>query len=82
MTGTEWAGLGWRKSSYSASTANCVEIAFTWRKSSYSASSGNCVEIAFRDRRVAARDSKQGAGPVLTWPEGNWVAFLGAVRPR
>jgi hypothetical protein len=32
MTGIERAGLAWRKSSYSNSSANCVEIAFTDRR--------------------------------------------------
>ncbi|MFC4856692.1 DUF397 domain-containing protein [Actinophytocola glycyrrhizae] len=51
----------WRKSSFSASDANCVEIAFgTWRKSSFSAEDSNCVEVAFG---AAVRDSKNpGAG--------------------
>jgi hypothetical protein len=36
---------GWRKSSYSNGTGECVEVA-TWRKSSYSNSQGNCLEVA------------------------------------
>jgi uncharacterized protein DUF397 len=39
---------GWRKSTYSNDSANCVEIgtAVMWRKSRYSVNSGNCVEVA------------------------------------
>jgi hypothetical protein len=37
---------GWRKSTYSNSTGDCVEVATAWRKSTYSDSSGNCVEVA------------------------------------
>ncbi|WP_258347709.1 DUF397 domain-containing protein [Saccharopolyspora gregorii] len=39
---------GWRKSAHSASSANCVEIAFGWRKSSRSNSTANCVEVGWR----------------------------------
>jgi hypothetical protein len=36
----------WRKSSYSGSEANCVEVgAIPWRKSSYSGSEADCVEV-------------------------------------
>lgn len=62
----------WRKSSSSdGGNTNCVEVA--WRKSSFS-SDGNsdCVEVAFGVVRVAVRDSKNSAGPVLAFPEGTW----------
>lgn len=56
----------WRKSSYSADDANCVEIAFgTWRKSSHSAEDSNCVEIAYTGEVAAVRDSKNPDGPRL-----------------
>jgi hypothetical protein len=64
----------WRKSSYSADTANCVEI--SWRKSTYSDSSANCVEVAFTQDTVAARDSKNVSGPVLEFPATAWARFL------
>lgn len=35
----------WRKSSYSGSEAECVEVA-AWRKASYSGSEASCVEVA------------------------------------
>lgn len=51
-----------------------------WRKSSYSNGSGECVEVAFlRDGRVAVRDSKHRAGPVLVVSADEWEAFLGGV---
>jgi uncharacterized protein DUF397 len=66
--------MEWRKSSYSGDTGNCVEVG--WRKSSYSGSTGNCVEIAWPSEDVAVRDSKQQAGPTLTFPTPAWQALL------
>jgi hypothetical protein len=51
-----------------------------WRKSTYSGNGGNCVEVA--DNLVAehgivlVRDSKDPAGPILSFPRGEWTAFL------
>jgi hypothetical protein len=52
-----------------------------WRKSSYSGNGGSdCVEVA--DNLVAehgivlVRDSKDPAGPVLTFTRTEWTAFL------
>jgi hypothetical protein len=64
----------WRKSSYSTSESNCVEVA--WRKSSYSTSQGNCVEVARLVPATAVRDSKNPTGPFLTFPTPAWTAFL------
>jgi uncharacterized protein DUF397 len=64
----------WRKSSYTGSSGNCVEVA--WRKSSYTADSGNCVEVAWPKDQVAVRDSKQPAGPTLSFPASAWHTFL------
>jgi Domain of unknown function (DUF397) len=73
---------GWRKSSYSSGTGNCVEVAFTgWRKSSHSNSSANCVEVATTDGSVGVRDSKQqGRGPVLEFTRAGWGAFIRAAK--
>ncbi|WP_084693359.1 DUF397 domain-containing protein [Actinomadura atramentaria] len=35
----------WRKSTYSGTNGNCLEVA-TWRRSSHSGNGGNCVEVA------------------------------------
>ncbi len=54
----------------------------SWRKSSRSNGGGNgdCVETAELSDRVAMRDSKDPAGPVLAFTRAEWRAFLGSVR--
>jgi hypothetical protein len=48
-----------------------------WRTSTRSGSSGNCVEIAGNlPGMVAVRDSKDPAGPALTFPPSAWRAFI------
>jgi hypothetical protein len=53
-----------------------------WRKSSYSGpTGGNCVEVASNlPGIVALRDSKDRQGPVLTFTEDEWRAFLQGAR--
>ena len=53
-----------------------------WRKASYSGDNGgDCVEVARNlPGTVAVRDSKDPAGPVLTFSPGEWAAFTAAVR--
>ncbi|WP_221455990.1 DUF397 domain-containing protein [Saccharothrix tamanrassetensis] len=71
----------WRKSSRSADTANCVEVARApgnsgpMRKSSYSNSTANCVEVGHSSDRVLARDSKN-PGPTISLPATSWTRFL------
>ncbi|MFE0459830.1 DUF397 domain-containing protein [Kitasatospora sp. NPDC058965] len=51
-----------------------------WRKSSYSQQGGECIEVA--DGFVGAtpvRDSKDPHGPVLTFPDRAFAAFLAAL---
>ena len=73
--------IGWRKSSFSSSSGNCVEVTIGWRKSSFSASSGNCVEVVGLTGLVAVRDTKQDArGPILEFAPGAWREFLADIR--
>lgn len=73
----------WRKSSFSADTINCVEVAFgTWRKSSFSAHDSNCVEIAVGGEVAGVRDSKSpGAGHLALDPAA-YQALLGFANRR
>jgi hypothetical protein len=55
--------------------------AAAWRKSSHSDNnSGACVEVANLDEVIAVRDSKDPAGPVLTFPRVQWTAFIEATK--
>jgi hypothetical protein len=47
-----------------------------WRKSNAS-DSGGCVEVAYADGWIGVRDIKHpGTGPILTFTETEWTAFL------
>lgn len=51
-----------------------------WRKASASGN-GNCVEVAVNlPGAVAVRDSKDPAGPTLTFTPGAWHAFTARLR--
>ena len=50
-----------------------------WRKSSTS-DGGECVEVAPVEDRIAVRDSKDPAGPVLRFTRSEWRAFLQGAR--
>jgi hypothetical protein len=53
-----------------------------WRKSTRSGDNGgNCVEVAGNlPGVVAVRDSKNPAGPVLTFTPATWSGFVRATR--
>jgi hypothetical protein len=53
-----------------------------WRKSSYSGSNGgNCVEVADNlPGVIAVRDSKDPAGPVLSFTPDDWRAFTAEIK--
>jgi hypothetical protein len=51
-----------------------------WRKASASGN-GNCVEVAVNlPGVVAVRDSKDPAGPALTFTSADWDAFTARLR--
>ena len=74
-------GIQWRKSSYSGDQGGeCVECAplgpLAWRKSTYSGDQGgNCIEIAEALTIIAVRDSKNPAGPHLTFAPAAFTTF-------
>ncbi|MGA8461585.1 MAG: DUF397 domain-containing protein [Streptosporangiaceae bacterium] len=51
-----------------------------WVKSSYSYACGNCVEVQREDSSVSVRDGKDPSGPVLTFTENRWKAFIAGCR--
>jgi hypothetical protein len=52
-----------------------------WRKSTHSSQDGNCVEVAVNlPAFVAARDSKDPAGPALLIPRDTWRCFIQSLR--
>jgi uncharacterized protein DUF397 len=86
----------WRKSSYSFSNGNCIEVG-AWRKSRRSADSGNCAEVAAWRKAsfcasgecievgtgqavIGVRDSADRDGPVLTFSAGEWERFTAALK--
>ncbi|WP_027644822.1 DUF397 domain-containing protein [Salinispora oceanensis] len=54
-----------------------------WRKPTRSANEGNCVEVADNLAGVVlVRDSKDRAGPALTFGPESWRTFVAATRLR
>ena len=51
-----------------------------WRKSTRSSGDGACVEVVMLNAATAVRDSKDPAGPALTFAPVQWAAFTGGVR--
>lgn len=52
-----------------------------WRKSSHSGTAGNCIEVAeLGCGYFAVRDSKDSAGPVLTFNADEWSSFTAWLR--
>ncbi|GLZ39238.1 DUF397 domain-containing protein [Actinokineospora sp. NBRC 105648] len=70
----------WRKSSFSGTESNCVELA--WRKSSFSGTQSACVELAWQDTTLMIRDSKAPAGPTLEFTGSAITALLTTTRTR
>lgn len=75
--------LCWRKSSYSGTQGECVELARVprgWRKSSYSGSQGECVELATEDDKVLLRNSNHPAAGTLALTSTHLAHFLHAIK--
>ncbi len=52
-----------------------------WVKSSLSYANGDCVEVTrLADGNVGVRDSKDPAGPVLSFTASEWAAFAAGAR--
>lgn len=51
-----------------------------WRKAQCSTAHGQCVEIASMAGKIAIRDSKDPAGPVLVYTHAEFGAFLEGAR--
>lgn len=61
------------------SNAEATAAELTWLKSSYSGGEGGqCVEVANCPGAVRVRDSKEPAGPVLSFSADAWARFLGS----
>ena len=56
-----------------------ITTAAAWRTSTLCDLNG-CVEVAILGDRVAVRDAKDRAGPVLVFTAREWEAFVGGVR--
>jgi predicted secreted Zn-dependent protease len=52
----------------------------TWRKSTRSGAAGHCVEVASVPAAVLVRDSKDAAGPVLSFGTPGWSGFIAGIR--
>jgi hypothetical protein len=70
----------WRKSTYSGSQANCVEVSNAWRKSSHSGGQAECVEVRNATNLVKIRDTKDRQGPVITVSADAWRRFTAAIK--
>lgn len=71
----------WRKSSYSTSSSNCVEVKGVWRKSTHSNGQSSCVEVNLAaPDAVAIRDSKNPTGGVLTVTATTWSSFTTTIK--
>ncbi|MFC6021542.1 DUF397 domain-containing protein [Plantactinospora solaniradicis] len=51
-----------------------------WRKSSKSANGANCVEARRAGYNAQVRDSKDVAGPVLSFRPAAWTSFVEGVK--
>jgi Domain of unknown function (DUF397) len=87
--GNQQVERDWRKSSFSNTNGDCVEVAGSamisvrdtgdWRKSTFSGTNGNCVEVA-RGAAISVRDTKDRSGAELTFTAAGWSAFTASLK--
>ncbi|WP_019806213.1 DUF397 domain-containing protein [Saccharomonospora halophila] len=66
---------------YDPTTAESMFDPGGWRKSFASEpNGGNCVEVNLTPGRVGVRDTKLTDSPVFVFDEGEWNAFVTAVK--
>lgn len=85
--------MTWKKSSRSANSADCVEVA--WHKSAFCAdidcvevdwekpklcSTNGCVEVHKAHNEVWVRDSKDENSPILKFTREEWETFTADVK--
>lgn len=51
-----------------------------WCKSTHSTPDGQCVEIADTSVGIDVRDSKNPAGPILSFDRPGWEDFIGTIK--
>lgn len=51
-----------------------------WRTSSRSGGNGACVEARYVDQATEVRDSKDQAGPVLSFTPTQWTGFVQDIK--
>ena len=73
-------GAGWRTTSYSNGSGECVEVAI-WRTASYSGAEAHCAEVG-RGDGVGVRDTKDRDGVVLRVSAETWQAFTDVLKGR
>jgi uncharacterized protein DUF397 len=67
----------WQKSTLSNGSDECVEVCY--QKSSLSNGQAQCVEVTIEPGEILVRNSRDREGPVLSFTEGEWEAFIGGV---
>jgi hypothetical protein len=69
--------MNWFKATKCAD-GNCVEVAY---KKSTKCAGGDCVEVGHcACEEIHIRDSKNPTGPVLTFTQAEWVAFVAGAK--
>jgi hypothetical protein len=72
-------GMDWRKSSYSNSQGNCLEVA-NWRAPDHGTAQGECALARKATTAVLVRDTTNRSGATLAVSAETWRALLAKVR--